>query len=292
MKKRVPALLQTLLFLFLCAPLLVSTASADVGPKPSLTITVINAPEGELYLDLLAEGEPWENIRERSEEEYDPVILARLRTLEGDGWVLSCSSGLADSNSPHGDLRPRRNGKWVFDYWLPDSFRVAVATADHAQATQTAYTTEGFFTSLVYDWETNTVRPTVGHFFWKTLIPTLIIEGAVLWLFGFREKRTWCVFLAVNIVTQLFLHLFCNTALLMSGSSTMATLLLEAVIWAAEAAAFARLFRERSVKRRVVCALCANAASFLSGYLPYLLMYLSPYLLYLLYLLQMALLKK
>lgn len=267
-----------LLFL-LCILPLISSAHADFGPKPSLTVTVINAPEGELYLDLLAEDEPVEWARAHSDEAYDPVILASLRTLETDGWVLACSSGLSHNYDwPSGDLCPQPDGTWYFSYAFPDSFRIAAATADQAQASQNAYHLKSFLNSLVYDWETNTIRsagPALLLFTSQlsvTLIPTLLIEGALFWLFGFRKKRSWIIFLLVNLATQIGLHLFCHSWLIMAGGHIWLHLLLliqpEAIICGAEAAAFSIFLREGSVRRCVACALCANAVSFLLSYIP------------------------
>ena len=50
MKRRLFAALACIL---LCLAVLPGTASADAGPKPAVTITVVNAPAGEYYLDLL-----------------------------------------------------------------------------------------------------------------------------------------------------------------------------------------------------------------------------------------------
>ena len=36
-------------------------------------------------------------------------------------------------------------------------------------------------------------------------IPTLVIEGVILLLFGFSLKKNWKAFLLVNIITQIFL---------------------------------------------------------------------------------------
>lgn len=92
----------------------------------------------------------------------------------------------------------------------------AVATEKGAQATQESYTRTRFHTNLVYDWNTNTlsyVTPSPLYYtaqFLATFLPTLAIEGIILWLFKFRQKRTWLIFLLVNFVTQLGLHLYCN----------------------------------------------------------------------------------
>ena len=45
-------LLALLVCVLLCLMVLPSTASADSGPKPAVTITVVNALAGEYYLDL------------------------------------------------------------------------------------------------------------------------------------------------------------------------------------------------------------------------------------------------
>jgi hypothetical protein len=53
-----------LIVLFLFA--VPTTARADVGPKPELTIVVRNPPEGEYYLDLLIQGDAsYDNIRDK-----------------------------------------------------------------------------------------------------------------------------------------------------------------------------------------------------------------------------------
>ena len=46
-------LLALLVCVLLCLMVLPGTASADSGPKPAVTITVVNALAGEYYLDLL-----------------------------------------------------------------------------------------------------------------------------------------------------------------------------------------------------------------------------------------------
>jgi len=42
------------------------------------------------------------------------------------------------------------------------------------------------------------------------IVITLIIEGIVFFLFGFRKLRSWLIFLAVNLVTQTLLNIWIN----------------------------------------------------------------------------------
>ncbi len=272
-------LARCLLLFLVGAMLLAPAARADIGPKPSLTVQVVNAPEGTLYLDLLTEGEATKSPYPNSNlEEADPALLDTLRSIEGDGWVLAYTTGVAGRAPVFGSVLPREDGAWQFSYiGLPETFRVAVATEGWARASKTVYTRR-FTDHIIYDWESNTVRPVTPaplHFLLQllaTLIPTLLIEALVLWLFRFREARTWAVFLAVNLVTQAGLHLACGTVLVTLGYHPLfyglGLILPELIIWAVECAAFALLLKEHSAKRRVGGVLCANLASFVLGFFP------------------------
>ena len=282
MKQNAPSLARVFPVLLLCLLCLVPTAYADIGPKPEVTITVVNAPEGVLYLDLLAQGEPTDQPYSNSNGECDPALLDNLRSLEGDGWVLAYTTG-TKGPPVFGDVRPREDGTWRFSYvGLPETFRVAAATADEAKAAEVSYTRD-FVDNIVYDWQANTVReatPPPLRFLIRlaaTLIPTLLIEGALFWLFGFRERRGWLVFLAVNTATQVGLHLAVGSILPQAGwhflNYTLTILIPELIIWAAEAAAYAFLLREHSRGRRVGYAFAANFASFVLGYFPLHLLY-------------------
>ena len=282
MKQNAPSLARVFPVLLLCLLCLVPTAYADIGPKPEVTITVVNAPEGVLYLDLLTQGEPMDQPYSNSNGECDPALLDNLRSLEGDGWVLAYTTG-TKGPPVFGDVRPREDGTWRFSYvGLPESFRVAAATADEAKAAEVSYTRD-FVDNIVYDWQANTVReatPPPLRFLVRlaaTLIPTLLIEGALFWLFGFRERRGWLVFLAVNTATQVGLHLAVGSILPQAGwhflNYTLTILIPELIIWAAEAAAYAFLLREHSRGQRVGYAFAANFASFVLGYFPLHLLY-------------------
>ena len=278
--RRIPwARLRALPLALLCALLLVLPARADMGPKPDLTVTVVNAPEGLCYVDLLYQGGGDNLHSDLDVSGYDQDLIASLHTLEGDGWVLACTTGT--SGAPiFGDLLPNEAGQYVYSYFgLPQTFRLAAATAGGAQATEESYTRTRFHTNLVYDWSSNTLSeltPTPVYYLAQlasTLIPTLILEGIVLLLFGFRQKRTWLVFLLVNLVTQVGLHLVCNGQVLAATQGSFHYYLLlmalpELVILAVETVAYQVLLREHTHGRRAGYALCANLASFLIGFLP------------------------
>ena len=83
MRQTPSALLRALPLALLCALLLALPARADSAPKPDLTVTVVNAPEGECYVDLLYQSDGGQLFSEINPEHYDPQLLSALHALEG-----------------------------------------------------------------------------------------------------------------------------------------------------------------------------------------------------------------
>ena len=271
MKRR---LLRMAACLLLCLAALPLSASADTGPKPAVSITVVNAPEGAYYLDLLITGPgDYPNV---NVEDYDPALLEGLKSWEDEGWWPALVEG---TNVPlFGDLVPGEDGTHRFSYHgLPDTFRIAVSGPDGAQATEEPFTRQVFYTHLTYDWQTNSItRATspAGFYaaqFLSTLLPTLLVEGLLLFAFGFRARRDWLVFLLTNLATQAGLYALVGTQMVSTGSSLLhyfALFFLEIPIWLAELLVYIFLLKEHGRGRRALYALCANAASYMVGFFP------------------------
>lgn len=262
--------------LLLCLCLLPTAVRADVGPKPQLTIYVEHPPEEPYYLDLLipeGEGGSYDNL---SGGIYNPAILSHLHDWEGEGWYPAFAGG---TKAPlFGDIIPEEGNIFRFTYFgLPETFRIATATAEGGQATAEAFTRTAFYTNLTYDFASNTLsRATPGWLAWliqllSTLIPTLVAEGLLLLLFGFSLRENWVPFLLVNLVTQAALHLVVGSGFvtLASGFAFYLVIMVpaEAVIFALEALAYSALLKGRSRRRKVLYALAANTASMALGFL-------------------------
>lgn len=272
--KRIRAFVFTLL---LCLALM-PAASADMGPKPSLTIQVKNAPEGVYYLDLLIPEEKRGDYDNLGDRDYDETLLAGLHGWEGEGWHPAFAGG---TRAPlFGDLVPGEDGLHHFSYHgLPETFRVAVSGPEGSWATEQTFTRAAFYTNLVYDYESNTiVKGTAG---WQavavqflfTLIPTLVVEGFLLLAFGFRWRENWRVFLLANLATQAGLHLFLRGQLVGAICSYFPFYLLilalpELVILLAETAVYVKCLKGRGKGRRAAYAVTANLASLAAGFLP------------------------
>ena len=263
-----------LLCVLLCLAVLPVSASADTGPKPAVTITVVNAPAGDYYLDLLIQDPgDYPNI---DPEDYDPTLLDGLRSWEGEGWWPALLEG---TDVPlFGDLTPGEDGTHRFTYHgLPRTFRIAVSSAQGAQATESSFTRTVFYTHLTYNWATNTITKatsTVGFYltqFLSTLLPPLLVGGALPWLSASRSRQDWPGFALVNLATQLGLHAALGSTMMATGGHYFYYLMilpLEAIVLVVEIVAYRILLQEHSTGRRVGYAVCANAASYAVGYLP------------------------
>ncbi len=95
------------------------------------------------------------------------------------------------------------------------------------------------------------------------VVLTLLIEGILFWVFGYREKHSWGVFLGFNAMTQLVLNLLLGGAT-MDSYVLFGYYLLEAGIVIFEALAYWNTLREKR-GRSIPYALCANLASMYLG---------------------------
>lgn len=99
---------------------------------------------------------------------------------------------------------------------------------------------------------------------------TLLVEGIAFYWFGYREKRSWAVFILINILTQTGLSfLMAQAEFGIYLLSLLVYFVAEPLVFIVEALAYAVLLREKSWKRGTACALSANAASLFLGLLLY-----------------------
>lgn len=138
---------------------------------------------------------------------------------------------------------------------------------------QSAYS--GYNTILMLDLKTGKV--TVGQNPWRTLLLallrvsfTILIEGLVFFLFQYRTKRSWIVFVSLNLITQLGLNLFLLTQTNIAADSynhfwVLVYVLVEFFVFLTEMIALPIFLKEHGKGRAVLCALLANTASLLVG---------------------------
>lgn len=277
--------LRTALLLALATLLLTMTALADTGPKPQLTVKLQNAPEELYYLDLLEEGtldyppesEYGELFYSYSEDElevlFDHDLLMALRAAVPEGWH-ACTVEGTNGAPMWGDICGEDAGSvrlHTFGYHgVPDEYRILIVQKSGAVwLSSETYTRTTLQSSVTVDLASGTVTvpSAAGSYalqFLSMLLPTLAIEGALLALFGYRTKRSWLTFLAVNLITQGGFVAYLAVTVLHHGASAWALIFsipIEVVITAVELLLYRGLLSERGRQRAGIYAAAANVCS-------------------------------
>ena len=287
-------MLRRLTLASLAAVLLTISALADSGPKDLLTVKVENAPEEGYYLDLVAEGEYEGPSYGSGESEYsgidwsysdeeaaalDTELLNALRAAVPEGYHACTAEGTGGAPM-WGELEGTptgRQGEYLhtFRYFgVPDTYQILIATAGGDTYLFPPCTRTALQSSVTVDWETKSVEVPpawIGYVlqFLCTLLPTLVIEGVVLVLFGFSWKQNRKPFLLVNLVTQGALAVYFSVTAVQSGVGWWYFFLLvpaEIVIAFVEGGLYTRLLTG-SRRRAFAYGITANLCSALLGLL-------------------------
>ncbi|GKX29477.1 hypothetical protein SH1V18_19570 [Vallitalea longa] len=97
------------------------------------------------------------------------------------------------------------------------------------------------------------------------LLITLLLEGIIFWLFGFRRKRSWIVFIVINLITQGALNIWLNNVCSLMSSYLIFTLIFgEFFVFLTEMIMFPILINEHK-KRAIIYSLVANIVSLIAG---------------------------
>lgn len=277
--KRTLTLLTSLLLLSL---VLILPLSADMGPKAAITITVVNPPEGEYYLDLLEQHDPGDTLHSNLTEEEMTALPEIVRTtLQGyhdGGWqaALTVGTRIPLFGSLTGERQTDGTVIHHFSYHgTPNKYRIIVVMPDGSVNTTETLEREAFRQTVTYDFAvgeaTNETSIPLAYAtqFAMTCTCTLLLEGVLLWAFGFMRRKNLLPFFVINLVTQIGLTAVTGTTLIYSGSfgAYMVFILCEIVIAIAEAVACAFWLKGHGRVRRVVYSITANLASATMGWL-------------------------
>lgn len=261
------------LSMFFCFP-----ARADMGPKPGINITVKNPPEETYYLDLMIEGEYHENLYQnlRNQDPCDEEMLEILRSNREAGWHLGIVDG---TNMPmSGKLQGRAHENTMihnFGYMgVPDRFRIIAVTENGKVTISNIYDRNSFISNLVFDFDSGKVKSKFPLFisyifqFVTTCIPTLMVEGILLLVFGFSKKSNWITFFRVNLVTQILMTLLLGSVLIRDGllPAMLLQAPLELIILIGETVAYGFLLQGHKKGRRVGYGITANLSSWILGF--------------------------
>ncbi len=258
---------------FLCMLLILlllpaTAARADMGPKPEVTVTVLNPPEGEYYLDLLTREEA--NYQRLDLSTYDPVKIKLLEDYHKDGWKPGLVMG---TPAPMwGDLIGKKTEEGMEHHFgyigIPDEFKLIIVTPENKIVVSEVIKRKSLKTMITYDYVENTQSietPFLAYVkqFLGTYSSTLLIEGILLLIFGFTLRSNMVLFLTVNLATQLLLTASIGVLFVKSGImvATIAFFPVEVLIITAECLLYALLLKEHGKLRRVAYAITANVLS-------------------------------
>lgn len=280
MKRRILTALLCCLMIVVIIPM---SASADMGPKPSVTVTIEGVPEGTRYYatllsDKLSNGPLTAYSFNRNDptpydedpEQYE-ILQHFAQYSDSDGYFF-----LPQFWECEGD------DSFSWTYYPPDSFKILLYFPDRDAFTVSqiyeVYAFDSYYTvnlennpipvSAVrsYDYSEETVSLIAR------LLLTVAIELVIALIFRFHQKKQLLLIGGVNIVTQLLLHLSLNATYYYNGSQQALLIyaLMELLVCICEGALYAKLIPKVSRKpatagRAIGYALTANAVSFAAG---------------------------
>lgn len=266
--KRIACFFITLLVFFLMFP---AAASADSGPKPTITVKLSGLPETECIATLLGDTQstgPWyvdhDYIQRYAKEGISQEVFLKFREHKTEGWYfLGFLSNVTETHSLSWTYYPPQNFRVLVympktDTWLIsekcsrfafDSYFVAATGSDGKSLSVTAS-------------DSMWIRA-----FFIRLIVTVVVELIIALIFGLRSCRQIITVLISNIITQIALNLLLSTRF---GGGLWDTALVylpcEIAVFALEALAYVLLLRDsHSPKRLVAYAFTANLVTFLIG---------------------------
>ena len=273
-------------FVFLMCLVLLMTmpisASADMGPKPSVRIEFTGI-EGETYYGTLLSlrdstgpasawnGNPDYAHYHPGDEGYE-IWQKFVEYEDSDGYYFlqewwDCS----DTNQLNWTYYPPTPFKILLYFPETDTFYVSPVYE--------RYAFDSYFTVDLSAYDTDTVLAHQSYdYTWEIIsliariILTIALELGIALLFGYREKKVLGFLAVVNILTQVTLNVALNIINYNSGALTFtfSYVLFEILVFAIEAIVYAALLKKFSSKeqkkgRAVGYAFIANAASFALG---------------------------
>jgi len=255
-----------LVILILVMLLIPKVALADMGPKSSVEIEVKNAPSGTYYLDLLVSDTGGMNAV------YDPngykeELYRMLWDYSEDGYRAALVHqsemwGVRGSLTDHSFVQ------------APSEFKIIIVSKAGIRVSE-VYRRARFSDAITIDYSTMEITSANKNIlldwllqFLQTYSSTILIEGIVLLLFGFKLKENWKPFLIVNLITQVILIVSMGLTILYWGAFAyiLLFLIVEALIVVMESLAYKKLLRREKAGGRVAYAVTANLLSLLASF--------------------------
>lgn len=301
--KKLPQIMVMLIYTVFVVMNFSITASADMGPKPSVRVFFENMGDELCYGTLLSDrtstgpSSAWDGVSESSgkykeNEQYSYVTLdyatwkafVEYEDADGyyflqEGWQVNETKELAWTYHPPYSFKillyyPETETyvvsgiyeRYAFDsYYTVDMDGINMGSVEYSEEMSADERIEAY-RSYNYRQELLSLA--------ARIIITIVIEMAVALLFGFRKKKQLLVLAVVNIITQIVLNVLLNVINYNSGPWTFVFfyILFEIIVFVLEAGLYCTLLKKVSEQPKknwyyVLYALVANVVSFGAGYI-------------------------
>lgn len=266
----------------LCIIMLVSMlplfASADIGPKPSVSVTIEGAAGETYFATLLSErkstgpASAYDGSYARytaDDEEYD--IWEKFVAYEdSDGYYFLQELW---------DCTGKDSFRW--GYYPPDPFKILLYFPEQDVFVSTGiyerYAFDSYYQVSLEDFEVVAVEKTYDYSLEVVnlavrIVITILVELLVALLFGLRSKRQLALLTGMNVSTQIILNVLLNMINYNKGQYAFVFyyVLLELLVLTIEAVVYGVVLRREKYgtisKSRAICyAFAANGISFTVG---------------------------
>jgi len=292
---------KTLFTLLLLTLFVVSlpSVSADMGPKPSLVITIKGVTQDTYRLDLLSEEVDESAVITDSIElvdwySYFDEYPEELLDFQSDGlYSYTIYRGIGTIRQTNNDVDSQ---EYQMNYYPPETFKIVLYMDDGSiivsqqvvrimfdsvmtwDLTGVDVTTDsndlgdisgnvGIGTPDNYEGQTALVWNTV----WRTLVRVILtagIELSILLLFKYHEKRSYVVVGITNAITQTILSALVVISTINGGvfGGLFALIFLEILVVFTEGIVYFFFLKEKGEGRALFYALVANAATIIVGF--------------------------
>ena len=253
-------------------------ASADIGPKPSVSVTIEGAADEMYFATLLSErkstgpASAYDGSYARytaDDEEYD--IWEKFVAYEDcDGYYFL---------QEFWDCTGKDTFRW--GYYPPDPFKILLYFPEQDVFVSTGiyerYAFDTYYKISLEDFEVVSVEKTYDYSLEVVnlavrIVITILVELLLALLFGFRSKRQLALLTGINVSTQIILNVSLNIINYNKGyfAFVFYYILLELLVLTIEAVVYGAVLRREkygtvSKTRAIAYAFVANAVSFGAG---------------------------
>ena len=253
-------------------------ASADIGPKPSVSVTIEGAAGERYFATLLSErkstgpASAYDGSYARytaDDEEYD-IWETFVAYEDSDGYYFL---------QEFWDCTGKNSFRW--GYYPPDPFKILLYFPEQDVFVSTGiyerYAFDTYYQVSLEDFEVVSVEKNYDYTLevvnlMARILITILVELLLALLFGLRSKRQLALLTGINVSTQIILNVSLNIINYNKGyfAFVFYYILLELLVLTIEAVVYGAVFRREkygtvSKTRAIAYAFVANAVSFGAG---------------------------